>query len=409
MENNLEKEKDIKNEVEREINELWETKLKENFIKELNSNFEKMMKGIQDHLDLNKKEIAKNIDQLVNVKKPEDIKSKMNEYCNNVIYENNTNVLVNLILICLSNIEPLVFFCLGNQKNEILKKIRDKENLFSLLIEFFNNVWLNNNNYNPIKIHNLLKLNKEKYDSKNPGDIINFILSKLNDELNFNKNINNNNNINRYVKEEVLISFKETIKSNKTKISDLFFVNYQIKKTCRQCDVETFYYEQKPIINLYIQQQIKNSFVLVGKLKDISLKHNFNFLLNDYIDVEEDCEFCPNKIKCKVNNAIKGFDNDILIINLNRGEDISPAFIRNVDFPPKITLELENAQFNYGIISILNRNTPLNDKEYNLYCKNFMNNKWYVYNKNNVKIENNEKEIFNGHKALLLIYKKLNN
>ena len=399
MENNLEKEKEIKNEIEKEINELWENELKNKLIKNLNSNFEIMMKGIQKHLDLNKNEIAKNIDKLVNIIKPVDIKSKMNKYCNNVIYENNTNDLLNLILICLSNIEPLLFFCLENQ-NEILNKIKEKRNFFSLLIEFFNNVWLNKNNYNPIKIHNLLKLNQETYNSKNPGNIINFILSKLNDELKLNKNINNNN-INRYVEEEVFNAFKETIKNNKTKISELFFVNYEIKKTCSQCEVPTYYYEQKPIINLYIQDHVKSSIVLQGEFKDISLKKNFKFLLNDYIDVEEDCEICQDKIKCKINNDIKNYDNDILIINLNRDKD--PKHIRNVNFPPI----LENGQNNYGLISVLNRNVPLNDKEYNLYCKNFVDNKWYVYNKRDVHLENNEKEIFNGQKALILIYKKV--
>ena len=399
MENNLEKEKEIKNEIEKEINELWENELKNKLIKNLNSNFEIMMKGIQKHLDLNKNEIAKNIDKLVNIIKPVDIKSKMNKYCNNVIYENNTNDLLNLILICLSNIEPLLFFCLENQ-NEILNKIKEKRNFFSLLIEFFNNVWLNKNNYNPIKIHNLLKLNQETYNSKNPGNIINFILSKLNDELKLNKNINNNN-INRYVEEEVFNAFKETIKNNKTKISELFFVNYEIKKTCSQCEVPTYYYEQKPIINLYIQDHVKSSIVLTEELKDISLKKNFKFLLNDYIDVEEDCEICQDKIKCKINNDIKNYDNDILIINLNRDKD--PKHIRNVNFPPI----LENGQNNYGLISVLNRNVPLNDKEYNLYCKNFVDNKWYVYNKRDVHLENNEKEIFNGQKALILIYKKV--
>ena len=124
-------------------------------------------------------------------------------------------------------------------------------------------------------------------------------------------------------------------------------------------------------------------------------------MLNDYIDVEEDCEICQDKIKCKINNDIKNYDNDILIINLNRDKD--PKHIRNVNFPPI----LENGQNNYGLISVLNRNVPLNDKEYNLYCKNFVDNKWYVYNKRDVHLENNEKEIFNGQKALILIYKKV--
>ncbi|MBP5413923.1 MAG: hypothetical protein ILN61_01600, partial [Lachnospiraceae bacterium] len=124
----------------------------------------------------------------------------------------------------------------------------------------------------------------------------------------------------RYIIDDAYSVFKETIKNNKTEISDLFFVNYQIRKTCTQCEVISYYYEQRPIINLYIQQQVNKSIVLEGKLKDISLKNNFNFLLNDYIDVEEDCEICRDKFQCKINNSIKDSNSHVLVINLNRGK-----------------------------------------------------------------------------------------
>ena len=401
-----EKDKGIKKEIEKEIDIIWENELKDKFVKLLDSNFQTISNEVEKKLDMNAKEVAKNIEKLVNILKPVDIKTKMNRYCTNIIYENNTNYLVNLVLICLSNIEPLVFFCLGN-KNEILEKIREKDNLFSLLKELFNNVWLNKNNFNPNRLHNKLKqLNNQKYSSKDPGAIFYFILSKLNDELQFNKNINNNNNINIYSKEEVFNNFKEMIERNKTQISDIFFVNYQIKKTCRICEAESYFCEQKPIINLYIEQQVQNSVVKRGQFQDISLNDNFNFLLNDNIDIEEDCGICECKQSFKINNLIKGLNNNILIINLDRVKD--SLHERNVDIPKQLKLKLQNETKFYEIIAVINRNIPLKE-EYNAYCKNFFDNKWYVYNNKNVKMENNENEIFNGHKALLLIYKKIIN
>ena len=83
-------------------------------------------------------------------------------------------------------------------------------------MELFNNLWLNKNNYRPNKIHNLLiKLDKKKYSSQDPGNIISFILLQLNKELNFNNMINNNNKVNKYVKEDVFNNFQEKEKNEK--------------------------------------------------------------------------------------------------------------------------------------------------------------------------------------------------
>ena len=47
--------------------------------------------------------------------------------------------------------------------------------------------------------------------------------------------------------------------------------------------------------------------------------------------------------------------------------------------------------------------------KYIAYCKNFLDEKWYLYNENDIKLiqNNNENLILDGQKALLLIYKKI--
>lgn len=403
MKNNLDKEIENENEIDKEINQLWENELKKNFVDLLNSKFENSFKELDNKLDLHEKQIIKNIEQLIKTIKTDDIKSKMNKICTNLVYENNTNYLVNLVLICLSNIEPLVSFCLGYEKNELLEKIKLKDNIFALLVELFNNLWLNKNNYRPNKIHNLLiKLDKKKYSSQDPGNIISFILLQLNKELNFNNIINNNNNkVNKYVKEDVFNNFQETIKKNKTKISEMFFVNYQIKKTCENY-AESYSCMQMPIINLYIQKRDTNSLVKNPLFKDLSLNENFGFLLNDNIDVVEKCDICGIEQLFKINNMIIGLNNTILIINLNREKD--PSHDRDIHFKENLVLKVSNVKIKYELLCVLNKN---NINEYNAYCKNFFDHCWYVYNKEYYKNVDDYKDIFNGQKALLLIYKKI--
>jgi hypothetical protein len=47
------------------------------------------------------------------------------------------------------------------------------------------------------------------------------------------------------------------------------------------------------------------------------------------------------------------------------------------------------------------------DENYTVYCKKFFQNKWIAYSKDEIKSIKNEYEIFNGERALLLIYKKI--
>lgn len=424
MDNNLEQKKKLEN----EINDIWENQIKNNFMQEINSHANSLYQNIEKQLKMHEEKMNENFEDYLDLLQAEKIKSKMNKFCNNLIYTNITNHLINAILICLSNIEPFVFYCLVKEKSDISKKVneKNKNNFFVLFIELFKNLWLvNNKKYNPEKFHKLISfLNEQISKSSDPGIIINFILSNLNNELNFNENqINDNNNVNRYSRDEVKKNFLGKIKNNETKISDIFFVSYKKTKTCKTFkEGIKYYYEQKPVMNLYIIKEktiIKLKKDIKNDINDcfqiLKLKETLPHLLNKNEDEEEYCTLCERKEKMKVNKEISCFNDNILIINFNRSED--PLHERIVEFPNHLNFnfkddknENENIKISFELISVLNKITIKEldyDKiHYNVYCKSFSDNKWYKYDENNEKVLSDEKEIFDGQKALLLIYKR---
>ena len=128
-----------------------------------------------------------------------------------------------------------------------------------------NNLWLKKlDNYSPSQIHNLLKkLMKKDFSTLDPGVFISFILTKLNEEINYNKKvIKNKNNINLTHKEEVEKFFKEYKENNTTQISNDFYIVTQTTKKCQRfkeeggIEINHYYFDYEPIINLYIKKKI---------------------------------------------------------------------------------------------------------------------------------------------------------
>ena len=54
-----------------------------------------------------------------------------------------------------------------------------------------------------------------------------------------------------------------------------------------------------------------------------------------------------------------------------------------------------------------NYNNGIDDEKYTVYCKKLFQNKWIAYTIDEIKSIKNEEKIFNGERALLLIYKKI--
>ena len=91
----------------------------------------------------------------------------------------NTNYLTNLILQCLSNTKCLISYFFNQEKErKILQNSINNPNgtyLCPSFLKLLDNLW-KNNIYQPKEIHEILiKLMKNKYNSLNPGQILNFI------------------------------------------------------------------------------------------------------------------------------------------------------------------------------------------------------------------------------------------
>lgn len=407
--------------VEEELNKIWNNELQDTFTKKIDSIIKKTGDKFQSKLNSFGEDMMKKMDNIFNIAEREKLKRKMNK-CRSLDY-NKKNNLLNTVLICLANIEEFIFLFIGSEKTNVLKKLNEnnKNNYFSLFIELIDNLWMKNNKNDKCDSNKILnqleKLDNNIFKSKKAAEILSFFLTKLHKEMNFNNNandINNNRKVNTYIEDEVLKNFIENNEKNQTKISKIFFVNYGIIKTCEQ-KVPIFIYEQKPIVNLYIQEESKLSIIKKGLFKQLSISENFFFLLNNTNEeIIEYCDICGCDQNHIITNTINNFTNDILIINLDREND--PYRERNIVYPKKLKLKLKDDKtVNFDLISVLKdnfseENIDLDKRKYKAYCKNFLDEKWYEYgDEENIKLVIDEEEFLDSENALLLIYKKSKN
>ena len=364
--------KEIEKEVEKEIDDIWGKELElfqtkiDNAHKELDKKFEKFTKEISEKI----KKIK--IEQFIPNGK---------DYNLNLEYIDNTNYLINPILICLCNIDLFIYLCLENWNINVIKDLNDKEDiLFSGFTNLISKIYLRKkHNYrDPFEIHKQLKIEmKNDFYTNDPGVIINFILKKLHNELNPFKQYSED-------KFDDKKGFTDMITNNKTKISEEFFNILYFREECYECNSVKNYYQQIPIFDLYID--------------------NDSALENAIINFKSVCKQCKKRTK----NTIISLTSNILIININRKDDIINS--KNIIY--KLKLDLFNQK--YELISVIRKDYFINDKviiydpeNISVFCKNCYDNRWYSYNDENKKLIENENEIIEGKKTLLLIYKKI--
>ncbi len=364
--------KEIEKEVEKEIDDIWGKELElfqtkiDNAHKELDKKFEKFTKEISEKI----KKIK--IEQFIPNGK---------DYNLNLEYIDNTNYLINPILICLCNIDLFIYLCLENWNINVIKDLNDKEDiLFSGFTNLISKIYLRKkHNYrDPFEIHKQLKIEmKNDFYTNDPGVIINFILKKLHNELNPFKQYSED-------KFDDKKGFTDMITNNKTKISEEFFNILYFREECYECNSVKNYYQQIPIFDLYID--------------------NDSALENAIINFKSVCKQCKKRTK----NTIISLTSNILIININRKDDIINS--KNIIY--KLKIDLFNQK--YELISVIRKDYFINDKviiydpeNISVFCKNCYDNRWYSYNDENKKLIENENEIIDGKKVLLLIYKKI--
>ena len=157
---------------------------------------------------------------------------------------------MNATLQCLINIDILTRYLLTEK---IYMTIINDINTYEITSSYCHlllNVCCDDNikSYKPSKFKDIISRKNllQGITANDSKDLINFLLEEMNNELsqleiNNLNNINNNNNLNQPNQSnqlEVLKSFKNVIKSNKSIISNIFYILLENRTICQKCFIE---------------------------------------------------------------------------------------------------------------------------------------------------------------------------
>ncbi len=308
----------------------------------------------------------------------------------------NTNFLIDLILLYFSNIDRLSRYYLKPKHEELIlrKSKQDPTGIYlsPSYLKLINNLWKGTKTtYDPSEIHEKLKiLMQNDYNSTNPGIIINFIVYQLHKELNF-----NNNMIQpewNYNMQNAFQSFGNYFKANYNEILDEFFSSIRIQKTTSQ-NIPMFLYQFTVVFNLYLNNI--NETVL-------SLEHHFK---NLYININDRIKYCMNNeiFNGKTIYSIP----KIFILNINRNKNKKQFFNYPLELYNNNIIENNGQQqAKYELYCVIISKYINNKNIFYAYIRNIINHKWYLYSKDGINLVNNENEVIDGQNASLLIYQK---
>ena len=222
---------------------------------------------------------------------------------------NNHNLLINLILLCLSNIKSLLLYYFNQAKEQkILHKSKEnpgRKFLGPSFLKLLDNLWKSQKQeYSPKEIHEVLNLlMNNKYGSNDPGVIMNCILNQLNNELILNNPVNNGENdpFLQFDEKASLQKYGEIMRQSTTKISDCFFSTIKLQKNCKNCHYNSYFFRPSPVINIYIET-MKND---LG-INNLSLEENlYVYLTNeDNKCIKEFCQACCGESEKNVSQLI---------------------------------------------------------------------------------------------------------
>ena len=327
---------------------------------------------------------------------------------------------MNATLQCFSNTKKLTEYflydyeedknkILSNEYYHLLKELWKKEN--------------NNKSCNPTSFKKILsKMNnifsgKEANDSR---DLINFLLEKFHKELNEVKNNNSSiisNDISQIdqVNENTMLNLflKNFGENYNSLISNLFYGISKTKSQCSSCEFVKFNFQIYSFLEFQLQQVnqyfFNNSkrplFTHDNKNPDIDLYECFEYYSRTDNN-EMYCNVCNKKCNLSFSNSLYSGPNYLIII-LNRGKGAS--YECRVKFPKQLNLfnfittkDLFPYYELYAVICHLGPSSI--DGHFVAYCKNRIDNKWYLYNDDKVSICNNTQQ-YNDGMPYILFYK----
>ena len=391
-ENNLKVEREKLEEVEKEIEEK-KGKLndRENLLNQKENNFGEEKKKLKEKCEKLNFELIKKEKELKELNaKNEPILIGLNNI--------GATCYMNASLQCLSNTKKLTEYFLNEYKS-------NKANILSYeYYKVLQNLWDKNNHnkaYSPYSFKETLSKENPLFagiQANDSKDLINFLIERFHQELNIVKqqnNINNNANIQDQTNEELMLKlFLEEFKENfNSPISNLFYGILETKSQCQGCKVIKFNFQIYSFLEFPLQQVNQFCFnngkrplyTIDGKNPDVNLYECFDY--NGKIDVMggDNQMFCNNcnKLCDALYSSLLYSGPNYLIINLNRGK--GAVYECKVNFPELLNIwdyvnfkDGQTAYSLYGVISHLGPSSM--SGHFVAYCRNRIDNKWYLYN-----------------------------
>ena len=314
---------------------------------------------------------------------------------------------LNSVLQCLGNIDNLVQFFL-EPKNKLFINNNIKLMPLSFVIErLFIHFYPYPEKDEPIiygneKVLGILANYNVMYKSiktRNPIDLINFMLDIIHNELNTKKSFNKASNYDNFNYDSVVnTEISNFMNTNDSIISSLFSY-FQIKENnCTLCKKKKYELHHFKTFDLDISRCSSKK-----ENEIINIHDCLNYLSN----TKKKNIYCQNcSQNCETNIISKIFSSpNIFIFLLDRGK--FEENLMNIQFKLEEKINLNNFIKNkeapeeyelIGIVSILRK-----EKIYVGFCKSPIDNKWYKYNEENVDLIESNSMIDNNNNTNLYI------
>ena len=311
---------------------------------------------------------------------------------------------MNATLQCLSNTKKLTEYFLYTFKNIDPNKIMSNEYYKVLL-----NLWKRENNnkaYSPYSFKETLSKENPLFagiQANDSKDLINFLIERFHQELNIEKQSNLLNSANGGSNQgqpdqtnELLMlnSFLEEFRQSfNSPISNLFYGILETKSQCQGCKIVKFNFQVYSFLEFPLQQVnqfffnngTRPLYTTDGKNPDVNLYECFEY--NRKIEVmggdnQMYCNNC-NKLCDALYSSLLYSGPNYLIINLNRGK--GAVYECKVIFPSQLNiinyLTFKNGITVYELYAVICHLGPSSmSGHFVAYCRNRIDNKWYLYN-----------------------------
>ena len=304
---------------------------------------------------------------------------------------------MNASLQCLSNTKKLTEYFLTNYEDS-RNKIMSHQ--YYKLIKHLWNEENNNISYSPNSFKEVLSKENPLFAgiaANDAKDLINFLIERLHQELNValkNNSVDNYNQIDQTNEAAVFNDFTKDFNTNfNSPISRCFYGILETKSQCQGCKIIKYNFQVYSFLEFPLQQVNQYYFnngkrpLLTndGKNPDVDLYECFEY--NRKIDLmtgdnQMYCNIC-NKL-CDATYVTYLYSTpNYLILNLNRGK--GAVYECKVNFPEKLNIfnfvTSKQATTAYELYAVICHLGPSSmDGHFVAYCRNRLDNKWYLYN-----------------------------